>query len=158
MVDSKDPCAFSRPCPPIQFTLQQENPRLFLAVRYVECQSRPVRVAPVGCGCDDANCEFARIRDAYEFCCLPSLPATHVKEQVDCSQFCAGVILQCPPCPDDPWVVLATIMLPADGTTAIANPNVDNLTNRRFLYSTTQIQTATCACSGHGVSDPSVNP
>jgi Chitobiase/beta-hexosaminidase C-terminal domain len=158
IVDSKDPCAFSRPCPPIQFTLQQENVRLFLAVRYIECQSRPVRVAPVGCGCDDANCEFSRIRDAYEFCCLPSLPATHTKEQINCDQFCAGTILPCPPRPDDPWVVLATIALPSDSATVIANANVDNLSNRRVLYSTTQIQGAVCACSGQTIPAPTITP
>jgi hypothetical protein len=40
--------------------------QLSLQIRYAECQVRPVRTLPAGCGCDDTACEFSRIRDGFE--------------------------------------------------------------------------------------------
>ncbi|HKF74945.1 MAG TPA: hypothetical protein VKF59_02290, partial [Candidatus Dormibacteraeota bacterium] len=92
MVTSDDPCAFARPCPPITSSTPLRS-LVYLAVCYTECTLRPVRVAPVGCGCDDAQCDYSRIRDAYEFACLDSLPASHAKPAVTCDQLCQGAIL-----------------------------------------------------------------
>jgi hypothetical protein len=146
-VQSHDPCAYARPCPPVTKPVDQERHTVYLAVRYLECQSRPVRVAPVGCGCDDADCEYSRIRDAYEFGCLDSLPGTHTPSPVTCEELCKGGVFPCPGCPDDPWVVLATIVTPAAASTAL-QPGDISLADRRLLYSTAMLQQmALCECA-----------
>ncbi|MEU4219150.1 hypothetical protein [Actinoplanes sp. NPDC026623] len=137
-LQSKDPCAFARPCPPVtRRTLEQNT--VYLAVRFVECQSRPVRTAPAGCSCDEDGCEYSRIRDAYEFCCLAELPETHKQPAPDCGTLLTHPrLVPCPGCPQDPWVVLATIELPESPRTAIEQ--VDPLQNRRQLYGTALLQ------------------
>jgi hypothetical protein len=158
MVSSDDPCAFSRPCPPVTTTLPQRQV-LHLAVCYKECEVRPVRVAPVGCSCDDVACDYSRIRDAYEFRCLDTLPGCGQKPDYDCRELCAGGIFPCPHCSCDPCVVLATIRLRgegreenalvAEGLAAYGGVAIDNSTNRKLLYSTEMIQAlAWCICRG----------
>jgi hypothetical protein len=144
---SADPCASSRPCPPIT-RRAMETRTLYLAVRYVECHARPVRVAPVGCSCDEVDCEYSRIVDGYELCCLSALPETHGPRQVDCAALCApDTPLPCAECPDDPWVVLATLTLPDSDRTQITLPDIDPLTDRRQLYATASLQDlALCHC------------
>jgi hypothetical protein len=140
--------------------------KIYLSVCYRECQVRPVRVAPVGCSCDDAQCDYSRIRDAYEFACLDSLPATHGLPGYDCNALCAGGVFECPPCPQDNCVVLATIRLETNYQSVVppsVNPQtlttqymtavnapvqIDNLTDRKLLYSTRMVQTmAICQCT-----------
>jgi hypothetical protein len=101
---------------------------LYLAVAYAECPSRPVRLQPAGCGCEDGQCEYSRIRDGFALRVLDALPASH-----------AGLankpppLFACPrPCPDcitEPWVVLAQII--PQGKT-IAPNDIDNVTYRRY--------------------------
>ena len=145
ITQSSDPCAFSRPCPPVGLKAKATQ-TLYLAVRYVECQARPVRVAPAGCGCDDADCEYSRIRDGYEFCCLAALPASHKEAPLDCDQLCKPTsVFPCPDCPDDGWVVLATLTVPELSTTQLTD--VDPLADRHLLYSTAMIQQLSlCTC------------
>lgn len=40
---------------------------MYLAICYVECSSRPVRVTASGCNCENSNCEISRVKDG---CCL----------------------------------------------------------------------------------------
>lgn len=104
---------------------------LYLAVAYAECPSRPVRLQPAGCGCEDGQCEYSRIRDGFAIRVLDALPASH-----------AGLankppnVFSCPqPCPDcitEPWVVLAQIIL--KGKT-ITPKEIDNVTFRRYAVS-----------------------
>lgn len=162
MVSSDDPCAFSRPCPPVTNSLPQRQ-RLYLAVCYKECEVRPVRVAPVGCSCDDVACDYSRIRDAYEFSCLDSLPGSYEKPPYTCDDLCQGGIFPCPSCLPDSCVVLATIRIRTDVKTIgndqpAANPYlnqwaaplaVDSLTDRKLLYSTAMLQMLElCQCGG----------
>ena len=42
---------------------QPETGDRYVAVRYRECQSRPVRVQPSGCGCEDNPCEYSRVQE-----------------------------------------------------------------------------------------------
>ena len=169
MVSSDDPCAFSRPCPPVTSTTPMRS-KIYLSVCYKECQVRPVRVAPAGCSCDDAQCEHSRIRDAYEFDCLDALPPSHVPAQYTCQELCQGGIFPCRPYPSDNCVVLATIRIdlqikpvaPQPGVSArvlatnyVPAQNsplqIDNLTDRRLLYSTANLQQmALCECSQLG--------
>jgi hypothetical protein len=175
MVSSDDPCAFSRPCPPVTTTLPQRT-RLYLTVCYKECDVRPVRVAPVGCSCDDVACDYSRIRDAYEFACLDAPPGCGCgsKQPYNCEELCRGGIFPCPACTCNECVCLATITIrpdqktvypvdqqPATGlavradVTAYQDPwsytpmQIDNVTCRKLLYSTEMLQTmAWCQC-GH---------
>lgn len=117
-------------CPPApdpwcnDVTVQRRPGPVYLAVRYKEVLTRPVRVHPAGCGCDDTACEYSRIRDGFEVCALDECPATH-REPPDRRIECE--LHPCPPCPDDPWVVLARIEVGPDGI--IGQP--DNYSCRR---------------------------
>jgi len=156
LVQSADPCAFSRPCPPVSGHIIQSR-KIYLAVCHTECNARPMRVAPVGCGCDEAECEFSRIRDGYELCCLDKLPDIYNDPQLSCSDLCQKQVFPCPACTDDPCVVIATIMLPAASTAQIGLADIDNLTDRRLLYTTAMLQTmALCNCTQQPVPPPIV--
>ena len=140
LLQSEDPCAFARPCPPVTRRTLTDN-TVYLAVRYTECQTRPVRTASAGCSCDEAGCEYSRIRDAYELCCLATLPATHKPVDQDCDELFKPRIIPCPTCSDDPWVVLATIALPSSPANYIEH--VDALIHRRVLPSAAILQEMT---------------
>ena len=162
LVQSDDPCAFSTPCPPVTPSTPTPS-KIYLSVCYKECEVRPVRVAPLGCSCDDAQCDYSRIRDAYEFSCLSSLPASYGIAQPTCQQLCQGGVFPCP-CPTDNCVVLATIRISPDKLPQTTNLtkseivthyltpgnsplDIDNTTDRRLLYSTAMLQTmAMCNC------------
>jgi hypothetical protein len=73
------PCAVRWPCPP----LGEPPPRrdgsivVHIAARYAECYSRPLRVHPSGCGCDETGCEYSRTRDSFEIKVFAQLPQSH---------------------------------------------------------------------------------
>ena len=89
---------------------------LYVAIKYAECLTHPVRTLPAGCGCDEAACEYSRIRDSFEITCLSELPASHSLKVIK------G---QCPPCPNNPWLVLAKVTNVGTGTLTDANINND---------------------------------
>jgi hypothetical protein len=89
-----------------------------VAVRYLELPSRPVRVQPVGCGCDDSPCEYSRWRDGYEICVLDDCPSSHEAKPPAFASVPSGALPDCPPMPSDPWVVLAAVEFDAEGTIA----------------------------------------
>jgi hypothetical protein len=105
--------------------------RLYVAVRYAECQARPVRVQGNGCGCDEADCEYSRVRDSFAIKVLTSLPAGYsdpmpepdMANVVRCDVSPDGVVSPrlCPDCPPEPWVILADVTLETDGSVAEVN-------------------------------------
>jgi len=104
----------------------------YVAVRYRDVQSRPVRVQPVGCGCDDSHCEFSRYSDGYELCVLDRCPASHQGEPPSFEAWMENYDTStCPPCPSDPWVVLARVVTDEKGTIA----TIDNCSCRREVLS-----------------------
>jgi len=118
---------------------RQAGQMLYLAICYSECQARPVRVANTTCGCDDTACEYSRIRDSYTIQVLTTLPTSYTNMtqqtpeqmlQQETLRSCANN-LACPPCPTEPWVILADITLNSD--TSIQN--IDILTHRRYVLS-----------------------
>ena len=138
-VGAGDPC--SQPsdpwCSPV-FRPPKAGP-LYVAVRYKQLQARPVRVQPVGCGCDDTRCESSRWRDGYDLGVLPSCPDSHqIPPAVDPDSGFAdldllvrGEMPDCPECPPDGWVVLARVDLDADGCVQ----QIDNCACRRNVAS-----------------------
>lgn len=112
---------------------------LYLAIRYAECHTRPVRVMPGGCGCDEGDCEYSRIRDSFAIKVLSSLPDSYnpmpdpnVTDILRCGDN-QDFRRTCPTCPEEPWVILATIQVGADGE--ISDEGIDNLALRRFVAS-----------------------
>jgi hypothetical protein len=61
--ETSDPCGDSGLTSGV-FPEQGKAGKWWVAVRYKEMPSRPVRVQPVGCGCDDTQCEYSRWLDA----------------------------------------------------------------------------------------------
>ncbi len=105
------PC--SSPCSPAVLGAADLAKDFYLAIKYSECLSHPVRVSPVGCGCDDTACEYSRIRDGYEVTCLGKLPDSHDEINQVSDELCRVVtntkVIACPQCPKDPWIVLAQV-------------------------------------------------
>ncbi len=111
-------------------SLPRDPGPLFIAVRYKECRSRPVRVQPAGCGCEGEQCEYSRRRDGYEIGILDNCPDDQMGEPPDVEP-CNGEVPECPPCPDSPWVVLAEVEIDEDGI--VGDP--DNCSCRRIVVS-----------------------
>jgi hypothetical protein len=141
------------PCPPTSNTGggRQRMP-VFLAIRHLECDSRPVRVHPLGCGCDEMLCEYSRVRDDFELKVLSELPQSHrdaieadKKWQAEFRDWARDgregppPLPPCPQCPNDPWVVLASIRLPDKPEDKITAANI-GYQGRRVLYSVTALQ------------------
>jgi hypothetical protein len=122
-VSAEDPWC-SRVC------LPREPGPVYVAVRYRECLTRPVRVQPSGCGCSGEACEYSRVRDGYEIGLLDCCPPSHEGDPPEFSA-CGDKIPACPPCPDDPWVVLAKVEIGTDGI--VGEP--DNCSCRRIVVS-----------------------
>jgi len=127
-------------CSDVRIDRAADRP-LYIAVRYAECKTRPVRAQGAGCGCDDSPCEYSRIRDGYVIAVLDRLPSSHdPMPPVDPLAMLLGCTMSkekgrivprpCPPCPDEPWVVLADVVPDANGKLAI-----DNFAHRRFVVS-----------------------
>ena len=118
-------------------TIADDSP-VYLAVRYVERATRPVRVPGCGCGCDDSDCEYSRMRDSFELKVLTELPASYRIERPAQTELwreswsCPGGSARqaCPPCPSDPWVILCDLTV--SGGTIM---NVDCNAHRRYVVS-----------------------
>lgn len=133
-------------CSTVRVNRRPELP-LYVAVRYSECQTRPVQVASAGCGSNEPGCEYSRLRETYAVKVLSQLPASYSGaaapppyEQTHSLAGGGGVaggIQDDPrpwlPPPADPWVILADLRLQADG--ALGLSSVDNLTHRRYVAS-----------------------
>jgi hypothetical protein len=120
-------------CSNIQIDRPSDKP-LYIAVRYAECQTRPVRVAAMGCGCNEMECEYSRIRDSYTIKVLTSLPSTYadpmpqpqLRDILNCTQE-----QSCSTCPTAPWIVLGDVILDSQGKIT----KIDCFTHRRNVLS-----------------------
>lgn len=150
----REPCQ-PWPCPPPTSTAggtsstgNGRQEAVYLAIRHAECDSRPVRVHPLGCGCDESLCEYSRIRDDFELKLLCELPKSHIQAAAADIEWAAKVkdwdhegplpVPLCPGCPDEPWVVLARIHLPPEGQPLKAG--MIDYFGRRVLLSTNALQ------------------
>lgn len=99
---------------------------VYLAIKYTECLTRPVRVAPSGCGCDDDACQYSRIRDSFEIECVFELPNDSSSRAASlCDSVQSGIAAVCPPCPPNPWLILAKVQLPTSMSTNIEDSAID---------------------------------
>lgn len=139
----KEDC--SSPCSPSVVGHVDPADPFYLVIKYAVCPERPVRVPPVGCGCDDTACEYSRVRDSFEITCLTTLPESHTPSQTgEIPSFCdllASKVVPCPSPPKDPWIVLAKIILPTSGELDETNivPS-----DRRILMSIEALQSDYC--------------
>jgi len=120
---------------------------VYVAIKYAECVAQPVRVMPSGCGCEEIACEYSRIRDSFQIECLTDLPSSH-QARLDpllCKLRAKKLVVTCPPCPEEPWVVLARVVLPNRPQAAIGDDHIDNFV-RRQIYSTAMLQQQLIAC------------
>lgn len=133
------------PCHPVVLGAVDPSTPFYIGLRYIECQSRPVRVPPLGCGCDETACEYSRIRDSFEVSCLKALPASPkpTDESLDLCKalkqdevLMADKVIPCPPCQDDPWVIIAKLELAPDRNSIVS---LDG-TGRRLVLSAAQVQ------------------
>jgi hypothetical protein len=105
---------------------------------------------PAGCACEEEACEYSRIRDSFQIECLTELPPSHEPQpgSPNLCDFIEGKLLpRCPPCPSDPWVVLAHVTLPESPAGNIADSNIDNFVRRQvFSIAILQEQLIACCC------------
>jgi len=147
------PSTITDPCDPdfLRTPGLSTGEQLFVAIKYAECLAKPVRAMPTGCGCEEEACEYSRIRDSFQIECLTELPPSHEPPPgpMLCDLIEGKQLPACPPCPAEPWVVLAQVNLPASPSTDIENSNIDNFTFRRQIFSTgvLQEQLIKCCCA-----------
>jgi hypothetical protein len=122
---------------------RSEDRRLYIAIKYAEVPARPVRVQPVGCGCDDNTCENSRLLDGYQIKVLTEVEYRPLapdlsklpdwrglfKLKLDSPPNDGDPIPCCWPCPDHPWVVLACIRIDGEGKIL----SIDNCGPRRLV-------------------------
>lgn len=105
---------------------------VYLAVCYDECETRPVRIHPAGCGCDDAGCENSRIRETFVVKVLTRLPeAYRDMDPRPLGRFePCEMVSECPCCTGDPCVIIADI-IPDDSGRLV----IDCYAHRRYVLS-----------------------
>ena len=132
IISSSDPCPEA--CDPwCTETGKPPEERTFcIAIKYKQVMTRPVRIQPVGCGCEDAPCEYSRWCDGYELtlladcdCFREKPPYTEVEgfekgkpvefekggqtRRPKLDAFFSEGVPPCPPCPESPWLCLAQV-------------------------------------------------
>ncbi|GGN94538.1 hypothetical protein GCM10011579_094130 [Streptomyces albiflavescens] len=114
--------------PPVSRTGKQ-----WVAVRYEEGLTRPVRIEPSGCGCSGTACEYSRWHDGYRVGFLSDCPPSHrgdppLPDEITTGH---GPAVACPTDDPGPWVVLAVLDIASDGTIT----SIDNGSCRRMAPS-----------------------
>lgn len=114
--------------------VQRPPGTVYVAVRFKEIKTRPVRTQPVGCGCGDTQCEYSRLCDGYELGVLDDCPGSHQDppkiDSVDLAK-----LIHCPECTTDPWVVLAGVEVDENGAVKVIN----NCACRRLVLTASQL-------------------
>jgi hypothetical protein len=126
-----DPCG--QPVDPwcSEVLVTRQTGSLYVAVKYKEIMTRPVRVQPVGCCCDDTQCEYSRWCDGYEICILTQKCPDSPVNPPDYKDLMQALVLECPACPTDPWVYLAEVVVDEAGVVS----KIDNCSCRRIVIS-----------------------
>jgi hypothetical protein len=125
----------------------------YLAIRWDERMTRPVRVHPAGCACADDGCEFSRFEENYEFRVLAS-QSDQLGTQLEKVGWIVGGSLPhflpchmdsdrqwsprpCLPSSSDLWVVLVRIKSDknSDDTPKKIEPGLLDMSVRRYVIS-----------------------
>jgi hypothetical protein len=104
------------------------EPLACVGIRYSEQQVKPVPANPSSCGCHDTTYQSSRIQDSYQLDIVWGHPETANTEGIDLCEQCLPPCLECP---DNPYVILACITLPASEGDPITADLVDNLSCRQ---------------------------
>lgn len=129
----------------------------YVAIKYATCLTRPVRAMPSDCGCEEVACEHSRIRDSFEIGCLTELPSSHEIPLI-CDLIKQKKLTPCPPCEEEPWVVLAQVNLARSPETKLTDQMIDNIKVRRQIYSTAMLQEQLIHCCCGRQSEPVPDP
>lgn len=148
-----DPCASGPPCAPPDARPTGERTVVYMAICYRECMTRPVRVHPAGCGCDEVACEYSRVRESFEPMRSWDLPESHKQAQEAEKAWLEKVetwrtsdemhplpLVGCAPWSDESCVVLAQVKLPANQGTKILVGDIENNV-RQTCLSTEHLKT-----------------
>lgn len=121
--------------------VKPKNGVLYVAVKYKEVMSRPVKTPMRGAGCGDSGCEYTRMCDGYEFGVLDTCPDSHKSPRtLNSSQglndqglndLMEGKLQSTLDCPDSPWVVLAEVNINDSGKIT----SIDDCICRRIVPS-----------------------
>jgi hypothetical protein len=151
---STDPC---EPCmPQTGGAGAGVSSAIYVAIKYAECLARPVRAMPAGCACEQVACEYSRIRDSFQIECLTDLPPSPPPPPL-CDYVNGPKVMPCPSCPTEPWVVLASVKLPASTGANINVGGIDNFV-RRQIYSTAVLQEPVIDCCCGATPPPPPRP
>lgn len=102
---------------------------IYVGIQYAEMLEDPVDSRLPECGCNE-TAQFSRIRDGFRVDILWSLPPALDPEPVD---LCNPGAQVCPPCPESPDLILASVQLPVGQADPITADLIDNFTFRRQL-------------------------
>jgi hypothetical protein len=106
------------------------EPVACVGIRYSEQQVKPVPANPPQCGCHDTTYQSSRIQDSHQVDIVWGFPETADTEGLD---LCEQRLPPCPECPDNTYVILACITLPASEGDPITVDHVDNLSCRQRM-------------------------
>jgi hypothetical protein len=106
------------------------TPIAYVGIKYTEEHARPVPANSLRCGCDETVFQPSRIRDSFQVDVLWALPEIASGERFD---LCTQRPAPCPECPDDPYVYLACITLPASEGDPITALHIDNWSCQRQI-------------------------
>jgi hypothetical protein len=95
----------------------------YVGIRYAEQEAQAVPTQPTGCRCDETSYKPSRIRDSFQVDILWGFPKSDDAEGFD---ICAPAPTHCPECPLSPYVVLASITLPANEGDPVTSDHIDN--------------------------------
>jgi hypothetical protein len=134
-------CHEAQPAPPT-------NATQYVVVKYQESQTRLIRVPLGGCGCEDNACEYSRFSDSYQICILDHCPNPDSVRDISFGN--GRPAPDCPPCPPEPWVGLASFTVDPKGTV-----NIQECDCRRQVVG---FGSAWWTCKGADPAPPQPNP
>jgi hypothetical protein len=92
----------------------------YVAIRAAEHLLRPLPAPAATCGCEDTRFESSRIRDN---CIVDILWTPPPKPEPRHVELCSKDPFACNPCPESPYILLASVTLPASTADPIISSN-----------------------------------
>ena len=95
----------------------------FVGISYAEKLIKPVPAPMPLCQCDETTYVPSRIKDSHQLAVL----WTGIQERRRLFDMCAGEVMECEPCPESPYLLLARINLPVSVGNSIVAASIVNL-------------------------------